>query len=274
MDLIEFESLIEFQLANLSARNQHHRFEQLCVELARRRIAANIRLATGPVGAGGDGGRDGESFETDLPYEAATWFSVRATAVTTIIACSTRVDFAAKIRSDIRKIGSSTGVPSPIVFLSTQSIPFGISTALQHELGSPDRTIAIWDRSAISNALVEPDLRWIAREYLDIPAELIDSLQPVDLDWLEDEVKLIPGQPVAEVLEIALALHPVGPQPHSAEVRTLHRKYVALHLALDGLPLSNQHAYELSRQHDEVAGQLRALNTSSAEALDAYGLLN
>ena len=57
---------IRFALDQLSARNAHHEFEHLCRHLARARICSNILPATGPVQAGGDQGRDFETFYSYL----------------------------------------------------------------------------------------------------------------------------------------------------------------------------------------------------------------
>jgi hypothetical protein len=53
---------IRFHLESLGESNAHHPFEQLCLGLTRRRIVSNVMPATGPVAAGGDDGRDGESY--------------------------------------------------------------------------------------------------------------------------------------------------------------------------------------------------------------------
>src|SRR5829696_7789384 len=57
---------IRFALEQLSERNSHHEWEHLCRHLARERICSNILPATGPVQAGGDQGRDFETFRTFL----------------------------------------------------------------------------------------------------------------------------------------------------------------------------------------------------------------
>src|SRR5262249_62155302 len=63
---IQLRSYIRFQLAQLSARNAEHEFEHLAFQLARIRVASNLLPATGPVQAGGDQGRDFESYRTYL----------------------------------------------------------------------------------------------------------------------------------------------------------------------------------------------------------------
>ena len=59
-------SQIRFGIEQLSAKNSHHEFEHLCRHLTRARICSNILPATGPVSAGGDQGRDFETFRTYL----------------------------------------------------------------------------------------------------------------------------------------------------------------------------------------------------------------
>jgi hypothetical protein len=55
---------VKFALEGLSERNAHHEFEHASRHLARYRIAFNLLPATGPVAAGGDRGRDFETFPT------------------------------------------------------------------------------------------------------------------------------------------------------------------------------------------------------------------
>lgn len=63
---VEVRDFIRYQLSKLGERNSAHVFEQLCFELARARHVRNLLPATGPVQAGGDQGRDFESFRTGL----------------------------------------------------------------------------------------------------------------------------------------------------------------------------------------------------------------
>ncbi|ARF79103.1 hypothetical protein HS99_0025955 [Kitasatospora aureofaciens] len=127
----------------------------------------------------------------------------------------------------------------------------------------------------MARALSDPDLHWAAQHYLSIPAELVESLHPADgLDLpLEDEIYYLPGQALVRVIEHALSVSQSVDPEARGEVLKEWRQYVALHVALDRLPLTSQHAYELSRQSDELARRLHRKGTSGAEALRAYGLL-
>ena len=64
--LAEVKAQIRFALEQLSAMNAHHEFEHRCLDLTRLRICSNVLPATGPVAAGGDQGRDFETFRTYL----------------------------------------------------------------------------------------------------------------------------------------------------------------------------------------------------------------
>jgi hypothetical protein len=57
-------NLIRNALRELRARNGQHTFEDLCRDYARRTITPYILPATGPMGAGGDQGRDFETFRS------------------------------------------------------------------------------------------------------------------------------------------------------------------------------------------------------------------
>lgn len=274
MNVTELASLLEFHLGQMTAKNDHHRFERLCGEVARRRIAVNIVVATGPVGSGGDGGRDGETFDTELPDEACTWFSVRATTAHVAMACSARKDYKKKIPTDVRNISLSRDREfDSIVFFSTRTIPSGDQIRMRKKYAASG--LAIWDRLAIARALAEPDLHWVAQHYLDLPAKLFEGLEPDgELGWeLNDEDYLVPGQKLVEALEIALALNPAETHVASSPIADLQRRHVALHLALGVSPITDQHAYELSRQSDESARFLRRVNSSGADALKRYGIL-
>ena len=64
--IIQVIRRIRFELEQLSPRNGQHEFEQICRHVARLRICSNILPSTGPVAAGGDQGRDFETFRTYL----------------------------------------------------------------------------------------------------------------------------------------------------------------------------------------------------------------
>lgn len=104
----QLEHQVQYELSNLGARNAAHDFEHLCRHVARLRICSNILPATGPVSAGGDQGRDFETFRTFLESEFNdSAFLALASEKTITFACSTQVQkVSAKIKSDAKKICS------------------------------------------------------------------------------------------------------------------------------------------------------------------------
>ena len=65
----EVEAQVRFALSQLPAQNAHHVFEHICRQLTQQFICSNVLPATGPVSAGGDQGRDIETFRTYLREE-------------------------------------------------------------------------------------------------------------------------------------------------------------------------------------------------------------
>ena len=65
----EIEAQVRFALSQLPVHNAHHEFEHICRRLTEQFICSNVLPATGPVSAGGDQGRDFETFCTYLREE-------------------------------------------------------------------------------------------------------------------------------------------------------------------------------------------------------------
>lgn len=61
----ELAKYIQYRLGMLGEENAHHRFEELCFRIARATVASHLLPPTGPVSAGGDQGRDFESFRVE-----------------------------------------------------------------------------------------------------------------------------------------------------------------------------------------------------------------
>ncbi|MGI8486530.1 MAG: hypothetical protein ACR2OU_20010 [Thermomicrobiales bacterium] len=132
----ELIAQIRFQLSTLRDRNEHHAFEHLCRKYARVRICSNILPATGPVAAGGDQGRDFETFRTLLQTEikrTSTFVGAGSSAEAIAFACTTQLyssGLSAKILADVAKIMESGTQVDSIYFFCTEAIP----AAKQHEL--------------------------------------------------------------------------------------------------------------------------------------------
>jgi hypothetical protein len=107
--MTELRTYIRFALEQLSARNEHQAFEALCREFARARICSNVLPATGPVGAGGDWGRDFETFRIYLASSpiANDSFLARASDRVIVGACTLQEGVGAKLASDVRTVLSA-----------------------------------------------------------------------------------------------------------------------------------------------------------------------
>ncbi len=165
---------IRFQLDQLNSKNGQFDFEHLCRHFARETIAPNILPATGPVSAGGDQGRDFETFTTFITNSDSSIFYGRHESKPLAFACSLykKNGLKDKIKSDVQSICTGTK-PSLIYFFSNQDVPVALRHELQkwsiekHQLG-----LEIIDAQALSEQLSQPKLFWIAEEYLRIPADI------------------------------------------------------------------------------------------------------
>ena len=167
---------VRFHLEALGETNAHHPFEQLCLGLTRRRIVSNVIPATGPVSAGGDGGRDAESYWSVLARELpdTSLFTALATDDAVVLAVTAqREGVPTKIRADLAKIcGKGEPVDRVIYFTVTP-----VDTARRHELQQHARNehevkLEIWDAQAIANEIASPDLFYLAVDFLHVPSSL------------------------------------------------------------------------------------------------------
>jgi hypothetical protein len=204
---VEAERYIRFQLEHLTARNEHHTFEEICYRIAKRRLSSNLLPATGPVSAGGDQGRDAETYYTRLPQElpAAGGFVGRATTEPLVVACSVQKDrLEEKVRADVNAICGQGGAVRAVAFFAVQEIPVAVRHRLQDEARETHGvTLEIFDGQAVSHLLAEADLVWVAERYLDLPSHLVpDSPDEPQPEWYahtlaalrqRDTVWLTPG---------------------------------------------------------------------------------
>jgi hypothetical protein len=173
---VELRGYIRFQLSQLGARNGAHEFEQLCFELARQRHVRNVIPATGPVQAGGDQGRDFESYRTYLSQAglASSSFVTMVSDEVIAGACTLeRTGTAGKIRRDLTTIFGSGERPDRILYFCEADV----SVASRHKLQAHCRStycaaLDLHDGQAIADQLADGDTFWIASQYLTIPADL------------------------------------------------------------------------------------------------------
>jgi hypothetical protein len=167
---------IRFGLEQLSARNAHHEFEHLCRYLTRARICSNVLPATGPVGQGGDQGRDFETFRTYLSNStlAETAFVGLVSDKPLVFACTLqKQQIKRKIKFDIKKIMSSGSTVEGVHYFCSASVPI----ATRHDLINWARkthsvALEIHDGESLAELLSGRDVFWIAEQYLSVPSEI------------------------------------------------------------------------------------------------------
>ncbi|MEU9081151.1 FxSxx-COOH system tetratricopeptide repeat protein [Streptomyces sp. NPDC048357] len=169
-----YGQLIRSALHSLGERNGQHEFEQLCHDVARHRIVSNLVPATGPVSSGGDQGRDGESFWTDLaggpsPVSA---FARLATGKVVVLACTIQKDrIVDKISGDLASICGQGGRVDRVLFFTVAPVPVGRRHRLQQDARETHRVeLDIFDAVALTQFLTDPDLSFLAERYLGLPA--------------------------------------------------------------------------------------------------------
>jgi hypothetical protein len=172
---LEVTRYIRFQLSELGARNAHHEFEHLTRYLARVRVCSNIMPATGPVSAGGDGGRDFETFKTynEIPLTPDNSFHRLTSGERDIaFACSIQKDIIPKIRKELKR-AKNAGQYKDLVFFCEENVPVAKRQKLQSEAKKLEMGLDIFDGAAIAEMLSDRDTFWIAQTYLQIPSNLM-----------------------------------------------------------------------------------------------------
>lgn len=209
-------SQIRFGIEQLSAKNSHHEFEHLCRHLTRARICSNILPATGPVSAGGDQGRDFETFRTYLNSTSiadSTFIGLTSFKPITF-ACSLekKSKIKGKIESDVKTIMSSGSKIEAIHYFCGADL----EVAKRHKLQDWAKEnynieLEIHNGEAISELLADREVFWIAEKYLSIPAEIFPRSPENDDDTWYSNVfsewknKKPIGDSFAEFTEIKMA---------------------------------------------------------------------
>lgn len=186
---LELTRYIRYQLSELGARNAHHEFEHLTRHLARVRICSNILPATGPVSAGGDGGRDFETFKTynAMPLTPDSTFQRLASGQREIaFACSLQKTIIPKIRKEIKRVRAIDKYKD-MVFFCEENLPVAKRHVLQKDAESLGIDLQIFDGTAIAELLSDRDTFWVAQSYLQIPSDLMPASDESP-DWYQELV--------------------------------------------------------------------------------------
>lgn len=140
------------------------------------------------MSAGGDEGRDAETFHTVLKDELGPHgaFLGRISDGLYVFTCTIQQkDVDKKILADVKKILEHGRAPAAIFALCTGNLPVGKRKKLEKYIAKQfDGKFEIIDREALAVQLAQRGIYWIAERYLDLPAALTPA--PVE----EDEAQL------------------------------------------------------------------------------------
>lgn len=209
---VELRNFIRYQLAQLGERNGEHEFELLSFELARARHVSNLQPATGPVKAGGDQGRDFESYHTylkDSPIGRTT-FSVLLSHDIVVGACTLNKKIAPKIKADLQTIFGAGDKPDRVIYYCEPSVPVAKRHGLQaYCQDTYNSRLDIFDGLAIADMLSDADTFWIAEQYLQVPANFFPEGEvDEEYDRLRERWLTTPREPTnyADFLSIKSGL--------------------------------------------------------------------
>jgi hypothetical protein len=214
----ELQQIIRYNISQLSALNGQNDFEKICLYFSRARINKNILPATGPVQAGGDQGRDFETFHSYLKKSNISdssfigLFSENPVA----FACSLEKNPTqknGKIYLDVKTIMASGSKVERVYFFSGEDIPVAKRHKCQREIRERFSVeIEIIDAHALAQHLCDGDLFWIAIQFLRTPMECYP--RQISEDWYSSllaEYKDRRGEPTTfqEFSEIKSAIRHV-----------------------------------------------------------------
>ena len=173
---LEVEAQVRFALSQLPVKNAHHEFEHICRHLTQRFICSNVLPATGPVSAGGDQGRDFETFRSYLRKELGPHgaFLGLVSEGTIAFVCTIQADdLYGKLTQDIEKVCAFGHPVHEIRAFTLGSVPVSSRHRLETETQeSYGVRLELHDAESISNLLARPEGFWIAERFLSIPAEI------------------------------------------------------------------------------------------------------
>jgi energy-coupling factor transporter ATP-binding protein EcfA2 len=282
----EVRSRIRFSLDQLRVLNRHHEFEELCREFATAHLGGHFVPATGPVSAGGDQGRDFESY-LRLNDEPGTR---RVVGI-----CTTQQKrLPQKIRADLAK---NAGTAELVYVFLTADLSVSQVHVLQAEAEAEHGIeLEVFDGNRLATLLATPDLARMAYRRLrldlrDLPTavrsgdEYLVAVRAIGLrhGWLyAGEVTpgkdfyqpqlLVGSEGESRVWEMALAAgeHLVVTGPSGAGKSTLLR-HIATTLASRWLDGEQQQWYPVVLQARDLAEKRPLVNALCAGATSAVG---
>jgi hypothetical protein len=191
----ELAKYIQYRLGMLGEENAHHRFEELCFRIARATVASHLLPPTGPVSAGGDQGRDFESYRIDGAGGNVTRIFARSLTAkdTLVFACTTQkgsdADLVRKVKHDVATACARDPKPTVFYFYAASVT---LAPAARHDVQDWARNehavvLEIIDQRSIAEVLADPSNVWLAQHYLAVPDGMTPqpSGGPARQEWYE-----------------------------------------------------------------------------------------
>ena len=190
---IEVEAQIRFALSQLPVQNAHYEFEHICRHITQQFICSNVLPATGPVSAGGDQGRDYETFRTYLREELGPHgaFLGLVSEGTIAFVCTIQADnLPGKLTEDIEKVCAFGNPVHEIRAFTLAPVPVGSRHRLVAETQeSYGVHLELHDAESIVNLLARPEGFWIAERFLSIPSNIRPEAAVTEGDLSEEYTK-------------------------------------------------------------------------------------
>ena len=180
---------VRFALSQLPRHNAHYVFEHICRHFTRQFICSNVLPATGPVSAGGDQGRDFETFPSYLRRELGPHggFVGLVSEGTIAFVCTTQADnVVGKVAEDIEKVCASGHPVHGVVAFTLESIPLPLATNFKtrHKRPTTSGSNYLMLKRFQSYLPLRTAFGW-REQYLEMPAEVAPP-QPSSDEHLSD----------------------------------------------------------------------------------------
>jgi hypothetical protein len=271
----EVETQIRFGLSQLPARNAFHEFERLCLNFANATLGGYFVPATGPVGAGGDHGRD---FSSHVRWIRDPQGQLTAADDVVAICTIQARNLVSKIRSDLRKVADGAPVAAVLAFLLAD-LPAGPTQALQEEAYHKHGIrLEIFDGHRLANRMATVNFAATAYQLLGLDQRSLPLAARATEEAREWASEVMHGSFRPELYDYLKAIqqaHSRHPWPFVDQVPDLAKLYQPQSLAdMDGKKLTWHQAMDRS-QHLWIsapagAGKSSLLNHLAATIADQW----
>ncbi len=125
-----------------------------------------------------------------MPVGTASAFFGRVAREKVIFACSMEKNVQKKVKEDLKAAAEFHQEVARLVFFTTEDVPVGRRHKLQRfAQDTHGILLEVFDAHAISELLVEPELFWMAQQYLSVSSDFVLALPRSGQRWYEEVVK-------------------------------------------------------------------------------------